>query len=221
MTIETDFYTDPMCIWALVAEPKLARLEATFGDKLQVRHRVLPLFGSIDERFATGSWAASGIAGRVAATARVAKAQGIDGVSGAGWEHAPASSWGPSAVVAAVAHLVRGGVLPSESTQRAMYGLRHAFFFDDKDITRRAVQEEVLESLELPVAQVLALVDEGPAWARLSEARDARDALRLDGSPTWIFDGGRAKLFGNVDDRVLHATVQALLDGEEAGCSVC
>ncbi len=189
MTIETDFYTDPMCIWALVAEPKLDAMQAEFGARLRVSHQVVPVFGSIDERFATGGWSKGGIERRVEATARVARLGGFETVTGACWHKAPASSWGPSA--------------------------------DDADITRRAEQKRVLEAVDLPVGHVFARVDDGPGFARLSEAVARREALRIEGSPTWIFDGGRARLFGNVDERVLRATIQALLDGEEAGSSSC
>ncbi|MCO4774138.1 MAG: hypothetical protein KDA24_29170 [Deltaproteobacteria bacterium] len=221
MTIKTDFYTDPMCIWALVAEPKVALLKDEFGDALQLEHHVLPLFGSIEERLATGSWAKGGIPGRVAATARVAAAAGVEGVSGKGWEHSPSSSWGPSMTALAVRHLEDAGTLPAGSTGRTLYAMRQAFFVEDRDITLRSEQQAVLARCDLPVHEVFALVDDGRAMARLSEARDRRDGLRLDGSPTWVFDGGRAKLYGNVDMRVLRATVQALVDGDAPGRSVC
>jgi predicted DsbA family dithiol-disulfide isomerase len=142
-------------------------------------------------------------------------------VTGACWHKAPASSWGPSAVALAVRQLENEEELPEGSTGRFLRGLRHRFFLDDADITRRAEQKRVLEAVDLPVGHVFARVDDGPGFARLSEAVARREALRIEGSPTWIFDGGRARLFGNVDERVLRATIQALLDGEEAGSSSC
>lgn len=221
MTIETDFYTDPLCIWALLAEPKIDAVQAEFGDRLRVHYQVVPVFGSIDERLSTGSWAKNGIEGRVRATARIASTGGLTGVSGEGWRHKPASSWGPAAVAAAVRQLEDSGDVPDQSTRAVLRGLRHRFFYDDDDITLRSVQAEVLEAADLPADRVLARVDNGPAFARLAEAVARREAQRIDGSPTWIFDGGRARLFGNVDLRVLRATIQALLDGEEPGSSAC
>jgi len=221
MAIETDFYTDPLCVWALVAEPKIDAVQAEFGDRLVVRHRVLPVFGSIDARFSTGVWAKGGIDARVAATARAAWLGGFKTVSGAGWRHEPASSWGPSAVAAGVRQLEDAGEVPAGSTREALRGLRHRFFLDDVDVTRRDEQRRVLEEAGLPADRVFRLIDDGPALARLAEAVERRATLRIDGSPTWIFDGGRARLFGNVGLRVVRSTIQALLDGEESGCSTC
>jgi predicted DsbA family dithiol-disulfide isomerase len=222
MSVRADFYTDPMCIWALVAEPKIDALEEEYGDRLEVQHRVLPLFGSIDRRFADGGvWAKAGVPGRIASTAKVAAQGGFPTVTGRCWEHAPPSSWSPSLVVTATRQLEDERAVGVGATRSVLRGLRHAFFLDDRNICRRDVQRDVVDALGLPTDSVFALLDDGRAMARLSEAVDQREALRLDGSPTWLFDGGRSKLFGNVDMRVLRATVQALLDGEESGCSTC
>ena len=40
-----------------------------------------------------------------------------------------------------------------------------------------------------------------------------REAHKLKGSPTYVFDGGRTMIYGNFDVNVLIATVQAYVDG--------
>lgn len=131
------------------------------------------------------------------------------------------SSWGPAAVAEAVRQLEGASEVPDGSTDAVLRGLRHGFFFDDVDVSRRAAQRDILTALTLPADRVFGLVDDGHALARLAEAVRDRDELRIEGSPTWILDGGHAKLYGNVTERVLHDTVAALLAGEELGRSTC
>ena len=68
-----EYWSDPLCVWAFVAQPKLDRILAESGEHLEVRHHVVPVFGSIPQRFREGSWADQGVEGRVAATRRVAR----------------------------------------------------------------------------------------------------------------------------------------------------
>ena len=89
-----DYWSDPLCIWAYVAQEKLDHLLGRYGDALTVRYRVVPVFGSLRHRFSEGSWAADGIEGRVAKTREIAARFGHTEVSGEVWRVAcPESSW--------------------------------------------------------------------------------------------------------------------------------
>lgn len=49
----------------------------------------------------------------------------------------------------------------------------------------------------------------------------ARGSIYLDASPTYLFDGGRARPYGDFSAAVLDATVRELLRGGSPGCSHC
>jgi hypothetical protein len=51
----------------------------------------------------------------------------------------------------------------------------------------------------------------GRALAALCKDIEARSDQRIEGSPTFILDGGRQKLYGNLSTAVLAANVRALL----------
>jgi predicted DsbA family dithiol-disulfide isomerase len=98
---------------------------------------------------------------------------------------------------------------------------RIAFFVRNENIARRDVQEACAVQLGLPWAEVAASLDDGTAIARVWSSHEERQRLGIQGSPSWVMDGGRAVLYGNVNESVLQATIEALLRGQDAGASRC
>lgn len=216
------YWSDPLCIWAYLAHDKIERLQARFGDEITFTFRVVPVFGSVPQRFRTGTWAAGGPEQRTRRTAEIAQEHGHTEVDGAVWrDDPPASSWAPAAVIKAADLLADEGVLDSNVPGALAQALRAAFFRDNHNVARREVQRQVVEGMSLPWTDIQALLDDGRALAALWEDHVEREACRVQGSPTWSFDDGRAMLFGNVSERVLQATVAEMLAGAAPGGSDC
>ena len=216
------YWSDPLCIWAFVAQPKLDAIVAEFGACLDISYRVVPVFGSVDWRFREGPWKAGGVAGRVEATARVAAEHGHTAITGAVWQDdPPASSWSPGAALKAAFALEDEGLIPPGRAAVYQWALRRRFFEDNVNVARRSEQLALAASLDLPVVALAERLDDGRALAALWEDQRLREESMIAGSPTWVFDGGRAKLYGNFDFGVLHATVEQLLGGLAGGCSHC
>jgi predicted DsbA family dithiol-disulfide isomerase len=217
-----EYWSDPLCIWAFVAQPKLDALLRDHGGELAVDHRLVPVFGSIPWRFREGSWAKAGPEGRREATARIAREFGHTTVTGAAWtDHAPASSWAPGVAIKAVFAMEHAGAAPEGAGARYLTALRAAFFVDNRNTALRHEQLAVAEALELDRAPLEQRLDDGTALAALWEDDRERETKRIQGSPTYVFDGGRARLYGNFDEQVLRATVRTMLDGLQAGGSAC
>lgn len=217
-----DYWSDPLCVWAYLAEDKLARLEQRFGDRLDLRWRTVPVFGSVSARFAHGAWQGDGPVGRTAKNAELARLRGHPEVRGGCWvDDMPATTWAPSAAFEAARIAEAEGRIPPGSAAGYLRALRHAFLVDGHNVARRSVQEAVAEARGIPAAVLAASLDDGRALAALWESHEERTRLGVQGSPTWVFDGGRAVLYGDVHEGVLQATVEQLLAGSEAGCSTC
>ena len=214
------YWSDPLCIWALVAQRKLERVLEEITDRVRVDYRIVPVFGSVPWRFAHGPWAKEGVEGRVAATKRIAEAGGRSDVSGECWVRAaPATSWAPAAAIKAVFALEdREGEQVGPTYQRL---LRERFFVREENIALRRVQLELAEEMKLSVALVEARLDDGSALAAVCEDHAEKERLRIQGSPTYVFDGGRAMLYGNFDYGILKSTVEELLRGIGPGGSAC
>lgn len=214
------YWSDPLCIWALVAQQKLDRVLADFGAHLRVDYRIAPVFGSVPWRFAHGAWAKDGVEGRVLATRKIAEQAGRTDVSGACWQRAmPASSWAPAAAIKAVFAFEDGrGEQVGPLYQRA---LRERFFVGESNIALRGVQLEVAEELGLAREPIERRLDDGSALAAVCEDYAEKERLHIQGSPTYSFDGGRAMLYGNFDYGILKSTVAELVRAAGCGGSPC
>lgn len=217
-----EYWSDPLCIWAFVAQAKLEQILAAAGGRLEVHYHVVPVFGSIPWRFQEGPWAAKGVAGRVEATRRIAQEHGRNDVNGACWaSDCPASSWSPGAAVKAVFAMERAGAVAPGCAAEYLRQLRERFFVQELNIARRGVQLALAEQLDVPRTALEARLDDGSALAELCEDDRRKQELKIQGSPTYVFDGGRAMLYGNFSFGILHATVEELVDGRLPGASSC
>lgn len=214
------YWSDPLCIWALIAQQKLDRVLQELGGHVKVDYRIVPVFGSVPWRFAEGPWAKEGVDGRVAATRRIAEQGGRSDVSGECWRRAmPPTSWAPAAAIKAVFALEEGrGDEAGPVYQRA---LRERFFVGEQNIALRKVQLEVAEELGLPREAIEARLDDGSALSLVCEDHAEKERLRIQGSPTYVFDGGRAMLYGNFDYGILRSTLEELVRGAGPGGSAC
>ncbi|MGZ3450857.1 MAG: DsbA family oxidoreductase [Polyangiales bacterium] len=216
------YWSDPLCIWALVAQPKLDRVLAELGEKVFVEHRIVPVFGSVTWRFTEGPWAKEGVEGRIAATRKIAEKAGRTDVSGECWSKAmPASSWAPAAAVKAVFALERENAVEHGSGAEYQRVLRERFFVSERNTALRSVQLEVAEELKLPREAIASRLDDGSGLARVWEDHLEKERLKIQGSPTYVFDGGRAMLYGNFEYGILRSTVEELVRGIEPGRSAC
>ena len=155
-------------------------------------------------------------------TRRVAEQHGRHDISGQVWiDDPPASSWASGAAVKGVGLLEADGLAPPGAMAATLQALRRAFFEENQNIGRRSVQLAVAESQGVAAAALEATLDDGRALAALFEDHAAREAQHVVGSPTWVFDGGRAKLYGNFAEDILHETVRALVAGLDVGGSAC
>jgi predicted DsbA family dithiol-disulfide isomerase len=219
--LEFSYWSDPLCVWALVAQTKLDRILAEVGDRLTIDYRIVPVFGSVAWRFEHGPWAKEGIDGRVAATRRIAAQGGRPDVSGECWRTKPSSSWAPAAAIKAVFAQERTGTVAKDAGATYQRTLRERFFVRDANIALREVQLEVAEELGLQRGPIEARLDDGSALAAVCEDHAEKERLHIQGSPTYVFDGGRAMLYGNFDYGILHGTIEELLRGVDPGCSAC
>lgn len=219
--IEFEYWSDPLCIWALVAQPKLEQVLERWGDVLCVRYHVVPVFGSVGWRFREGPWAKGGPEGRAAATRKVAEQHGLE-VSGQCWlEDCPSSSWGAGAALKAVFAMEEAEEVPAGSGAEYQLAMRRRFFLDGKNVARREVQLNLAEELSIPRASMAERLDDGTAIAALWEDQQRKDKLGIQGSPTYVFDGGRAELYGNFSVEILTGTIEGLVRGADAGGSAC
>jgi predicted DsbA family dithiol-disulfide isomerase len=63
----------------------------------------------------------------------------------------------------------------------------------------------------VPVHEIAKLMDTGVAHAALSADYQSAEKARIEGSPTFLINEGRQKLYGNVGFRIIEANIRELL----------
>lgn len=211
------YFSDVLCIWAYVAELRLAAVREAFGDKVRLEQRFCSVFGDTARKIPT-AWAEKGGYGGFNAHLRhAAEAFPEIAVHPDLWLGVrPASSMGAHLFIKAVQlDEAAGGCAPG-SADETLRALRRAFFEDARDISAWNVQCEVAAAAGVDPGRVEALVHDGRAFAALASDYQEADTLRVQGSPTLILNDGRQKLFGNVGFRIIEANIQELLRAPRA-----
>ncbi len=205
--ITIDYYTDMLCVWAYFGQVKVDELEREFGERIEIRHRYLPLFGCCETRIGQGEGGWEGYADHVLETAR--NFPHVE-VNPRIWRAVrPASSLPVHLVLKAVQGL---SGLPAGTAERLAWNLRLGFFRDLQNIADQRVLHDHLVALEIPVEAVEQEIATGRAFAALARDMERARAQGVEGSPTFLMNEGRQRLYGNVGYRAIAANVQELLE---------
>jgi predicted DsbA family dithiol-disulfide isomerase len=84
-------------------------------------------------------------------------------------------------------------------------------FRDCRDISRWDTQCEIAETLGADVRAIEECIHGGAAFARLAGDYEDADKMRIEGSPSFVLNEGRQKLYGNVGFHLMEANIQELL----------
>ncbi len=88
---------------------------------------------------------------------------------------------------------------------------RHAFFAEGRDVAAWETHQEIAGALGIDFVAVEAKIRSGEAMARLDADLKLGQELGVAGSPTFVMNEGRQKLFGNVGYRLIEANLEELL----------
>jgi predicted DsbA family dithiol-disulfide isomerase len=231
-TVTIDYFTDVLCVWAYVAQIKVDEIRATFGSQVEIAPRFITVFGDTAAKIGTGWKDRGGFEGYARHVAAVAADFPHVTLHPEVWTRAiPASSMGCHLLLEAVHELCRDGELPPSlgeggatrpTTEALAWQLRIAFFSQARDVGDRGVQGEIAEALGLPRAPIESRIADGRAFAALWSDAELQRAHQVPGSPTWLLNQGRQRLYGNVGYRILEANIQeALAAGSSDLASWC
>jgi len=226
--VTISYFSDVLCVWAYAAQIKLDELRRQFGDRIRVAYHFLPLFGDVSARIDAGWGHRGGAAGYARHVNQVAARFDHIAVHPEIWTtNAPPTSASCHLFLKAIQLLERSGEIFAAPQARfdgkslfeeAVWRCRLGFFRDGLDIADRANQEAIAVDMDLPLTGIRRRIDSGAAHAALCADFDAKERHLIEGSPTFLQQEGRQKLYGNVGYRIIEANVQELLadPGERA-----
>ncbi|HPU14626.1 MAG TPA: DsbA family protein [Polymorphobacter sp.] len=208
--IEITYFSDLLCIWAWFAQPRIDEVRANFGDRVTFVPRFCSVFGDTARKI-PAQWGDKGsYDGFNAHLLHAAAGFPEITVNAQIWRSVrPASSLSPQLLLKAVQ--LADAAVGSAHAEAAALALRRAFFVEARDIADAGVQREALAAAGADLAAVDALLGSGAAHAALASDYKDADALGVQGSPTFILNDGRQKLFGNIGYRILEANIEELL----------
>ncbi len=230
-TLTVSYFSDVLCVWAYSAQIKLDELRRQFGDQVQVEYRFLRLFGDVAARMEAG-WADEGGAAGYARHVQeiAARFDHIDIHPEIGTRNIPLTSMSCHLFLKAIQLLEKHGEISAKPEEQfggksvfeeAVWRCRLGFFRDMKDIADRRIQETMASDMSLPLAGIRRHIDSGAAHAALCADFDAKDRQLVEGSPTFVFNQGRQKLYGNVGYRIIEANILELLAAPGDRASWC
>jgi predicted DsbA family dithiol-disulfide isomerase len=219
--IPVDYFSDVLCIWAYVAQARVEALKSTFGESVHLNFRFCSVFGDTAGKIPTVWRDRGGYAGFNAHLLDVARKFSHVEVNPQLWlDVRPASSASAHLFLAAVRLSQQAAPDPGDAPspfERLLWALRVAFFRDGADIARLDVQRRLAEPLGFDCDAVEGFLRDGTAHAKLAADYQDADRLRIEGSPSFVLNEGRQKLYGNVGFRILEANIQELLRAPSAG----
>jgi len=212
-----DYYSDLLCIWAWIAQRRVEELNRQMGARVSLNYHFMDVFGDVPGKIAR-QWAERGGYDAFAdhVTHSAADFAHIS-VHPQLWRSVKPTSSVPSHLAIKACQLAHG----EESAVALCLQLRRAFFEQARDISQWSVILEVLAELSLSALALQSQVDNGMAQARLMADYQKAKAEGLRGSPSYVLDGGRQILFGNVGYRILSANVEELLRHPSDEASWC
>jgi predicted DsbA family dithiol-disulfide isomerase len=210
------YFSDILCIWAYVAQARIDAVEEKFGEAVQLDHRFCSVFGDTARKI-TSTWRDRGeYAGFNSHLQDVARRFPHIELHPEIWlKTRPSTSASAHLFLKAVQRLEQERGCSQKSPKsvlgRLTWSFRCGFFRDCRDIACWDVQCELAEALGIDVGAVERSLRQGTAFAALAADYEDAGKLRIEGSPSFILNGGRQKLYGDVGFRIIEANIQELL----------
>lgn len=215
--IQVDYYSDILCVWAWIAQPRLDELQKQWGEHIEIRHRFVDIFGDARNKIPRQWGEQDGFEKFHQHVVHAATDFDHCAIHADIWRTTrPATSMTAHLVLKAT-DLVAGDT----ALEQLALAIRRAFFCDAVDVGNLQQLYALAEGNEIAVSDIERVLRDGTALAALSgDLRSASD-LGVRGSPTWALNQGRQLLYGNVGYRILSANIEELINKPAGEASWC
>lgn len=225
------YFSDILCVWAYAAQKRLDELRNQFGSQIKIHCHYIPVFGSTQTRIGEGWKGKGGFEAYGRHVRDVTKRFDHIDIHPDIWRrNVPPSSAGCHLFLKSIQLFEeKGGVTYGHQENRegrslveeAAWQMRLAFFRDMEDIAQLDVQRRIVERLCLPLMAIMRQIENGEAYAAWCLDLEQKEKYKIEGSPTFVLNDGRQKLYGNVGYRIIEVNVQELIAGAGDRASWC
>lgn len=213
------YFSDVLCIWAHVAQPRVDALIEEFGDTIEVEERFVSVFPDMRYKRETYWGNHGGMEAYNADLQRLAEGHPHVAIHPDTWTKArPATSAHVHHYLKAVQILdtdrdhpaLPGKAYRDLPSTRLIRRFRYGFFNEGLDVGDPETQRRIAAEEGIDVDAVERVFRNGEAMARLEVDHGIAEKLKLRGSPSYLMNDGRQILYGNVGYRLIRANVQEL-----------
>jgi len=229
--IRIHYFTDVLCVWAYLAQIRLDELIKKYSENIEISYHFISIFGCTSKRIGDGWKDKGSYTGFSKHTQNVCRTYPHIELHKDIWaKNTPKTSATSHLVIKAVQCLIDDGTIQNKiitgNGERSVFEefiwqIRLAFFKDLKDISKMSVLMEIAKSMNLPVTKIQDMLDDGSALAELFRDVELQEEYGVEGSPTYILNNGRQKLYGNVGYRIIEANIHEILYQPELEASWC
>ena len=229
--IHVSYFSDVLCVWAYVAQIRLDELQKSHRQNIEVSYHFIPIFGSVQHRVGDSWRERGGFGGYADHVAEVCAGFPHVDLNPDAWRKVrPTSSAPAHQFLKAVQLLESGGAISADPSddlsgrsllEEAAWRIRLAFFRDGRDISRFEVLWSFAADLGLPVRELKEQFDNGNALACACRDTELRTEHNIEGSPTYLLNHGRQKLYGNLGYKVIEANIEEVLRRPRASATWC
>lgn len=208
------YYSDVLCVWAHISQARVDEVAERFSDDVSIDYRFCSVFGDTAHKIGIGWAKRGGYAGFGNHLCEAVSEFGHIKLHPEIWQRNRPKSSTP-------AHILMKAVQRVDKRQckAVLHELRLAFFERCLDISKWSALKAALEVSGVSVNDVQEAIDSGAAHADLEADRRDQQILMVQGSPTFILNEGRQKLYGNVGYGVIEANIKELLRSPAAGAA--
>jgi predicted DsbA family dithiol-disulfide isomerase len=229
--IRIHYFTDVLCVWAYLAQVRLDELIKQHAANIEISYHFMPIFACTEHRIGEGWKNKGGYPAFSKHTHQVCADHPHLNLHKDIWQvNIPKTSASSHLFIKAIQCLVDSGsinnIANTDLQQRTIFEefvwqVRLAFFQDARDIGDMQVLMEIAQTMQLPTTKIQQALDDGTALAALFRDVELRDEFRVEGSPTYILNSGRQKLYGNVGYRIIEANLLEILKQPKVEASWC
>lgn len=230
--IAVQYFSDVMCIWAYVAQVRLDELQLQYKDKITVSYHFVSVYGNTQKRV-HDNWAErGGVAAYRQFVQSVADEFGHVKISDQFWRDdiGPESSASVHCFLKAVDSSIRQQQIDNSPQARfggktafeeLLWQCRKRYFTDGLNIGLLVNQLQIATDLGLNGDLIREQLEGGRAFALLCEDNDLKEKYNIEGSPTYVLNEGRQKLYGNVGYKIIAANIEELINRPQGVASWC
>ncbi|MDX1698904.1 MAG: hypothetical protein R3308_11480 [Thiohalobacterales bacterium] len=228
--VDLAYFSDILCVWAYASQIRLDELKNNLGDKVRVHQHFISVFGCTEQRIGEGWADRGGYSGFSENVCQVGRQFPHIRVNPDIWSRCRPKTSCTSHIFLKSAQLLEERRLVSADldplynrtpVEELIWRVRRAFFEEARDVGRFSVLYGLAEQLKFPISDLEALINDGSALAALQRDMELKEMQKLEGSPSYLLNDGRQKLYGNVGYRVIEANVVELFEHPEVQASWC